>query len=89
MTVGELLETCVEDTNARDTYLFALENSHPDWSQFIADYFRCRACGEMADYIRTCANVSSVLVEADPPNESSSIYDLCRPVIVYAGVRFT
>ena len=89
MTIHELLETCVEDTNARDTYLFALENSHPDWSQFVADYFRCSDCGAVAAYIQECTRYGNPFEPAVPPDESSSIYDLCAPIIVYAGVRFT
>jgi hypothetical protein len=89
MTIRELLETCVDDPDAREAYLGALALSHPDWSQFIADYFRCGECGAVADYLQYCVCAGNVGVDADPPDESSNIYDLCSPIIIYAGVRFT
>ena len=89
MTIRELLETCVDDPEARDEYLAALALSHPDWSRFVADYFRCTACGAVADYLSYCVCAGSAQAESDPPDGSSSIYDLCRPIIIYAGVRFS
>ncbi len=88
MTFREMVEACIEDSEAREAYLAALESSHPDWSNVLRDYFRCRTCGEVLDHIGQCYSGSRQMGDVNPPEGSDSIYDFCPPVMVYIGVRF-
>ena len=87
MTFREMIEACVTDSDARNEYLGALEQSHPDWATFVRDYFRCKTCGDVLEYLDYCTHTE--LGDANAPSEGDDIYDFCRPIMIYAGVRFS
>ncbi len=88
MTIRGMIEACITDSAARNEFLSYLEASHPQWSTFIRDYFRCETCGDLAEYMDRC-RYSDMRVRPSPPNENDNIFDFCPPVLIYAGVRFS
>jgi hypothetical protein len=65
-----------------------LAESHPAWAEFVKEYFQCASCGDLASYINRCLSDPGD-PQANAPDTSSSVWDLCAPVLIYIGVRFS
>lgn len=85
-TVEELMDACGIDARVKEEYLSVLNASEASWPAGFAAYFACQNCGNLAMFLGTCSSDGLRTVGYPFANDP---WQMCQPVPIYIGVRFS